>query len=144
MRVMAFRLLQWIWGLPQNLAGLLFLLWLGRQRHEQYHGAVITYVTGHSQLARRGCASLGMFIFMSAELSLEQRRMIRVHEYGHCIQSLLFGPLYLLLVGLPSLLWAAQYGARHRTKGIAYTSRYPENQANNLGRRVTGEEPICW
>jgi len=36
----------------------------------------------------------------------EYSNMLLVHEYGHTIQSLFFGSLYLLLVGAPSIMWS--------------------------------------
>jgi hypothetical protein len=35
------------------------------------------------------------------------------HEYGHSIQSKILGPLYLFIIGIPSLLWA-KLGKKHR------------------------------
>ncbi|MCU7947074.1 MAG: hypothetical protein KZQ72_10615, partial [Candidatus Thiodiazotropha sp. (ex Cardiolucina cf. quadrata)] len=32
---------------------------------------------------------------------------VLLHEYGHYLQSLLLGPLYLPLIGLPSICWAS-------------------------------------
>ena len=55
--------------------------------------------------------------------------------------------LFLPAVALPSVLWAARYSRRHRryaARGVRYTARYPEQQANRLGLRVTGDEPINW
>lgn len=45
--------------------------------------------------------SLGNYIIMSREDYGDGMR----HEYGHSVQSRILGPLYLLLIGLPSLLW---------------------------------------
>ena len=88
-----------------------------------------------------------------------------VHEYGHTVQSMILGPFYLLAVGLPSIIWARRWSKSQSTavpasvrsggeeklsrslkrrlklKGVRYTSRYPENWANILGRYSTGEEP---
>ena len=120
------------------------MLCLGKQKREHYHGALITHFSGHPELANRGCISLGMFVFMSDTLEQSRAQRICVHEYGHCVQSLIFGPFFLLVVGLPSIIWAARYSARHRLNGIAYTSRYPENNANYWGHLITGELPIDW
>ena len=35
----------------------------------------------------------------------ELSKRLLVHEYGHTIQSLIFGPLYLIVMGIPSTLW---------------------------------------
>lgn len=71
-------------------------------------------------------------------------RMLLVHEYGHTVQSLLLGPLYLIAVGLPSLLWSYLPGAARKRKegGASYFSVYPENWANRLGERVAREPSL--
>jgi len=72
----------------------------------------------------------------------ESKTGVRVHEYGHCIQSLILGPLYLIAVGLPSYLWANLPPLRklRREKGLSYYSVYPENWANALGEWATKEK----
>ena len=88
-----------------------------------------------------GCVSLGMFIFVGThkDTSRERAREIASHEYGHTLQSLLLGPLYLIAVGAPSFIWCRHYG-KHRgeyaARGISYYSRYPEKQATALGLRA--------
>ena len=88
-----------------------------------------------------GCVSLGMFIFVGThkDTSRERAREIASHEYGHTLQSLLLGPLYLIAVGAPSFIWCRHYG-RHRqeyaARGISYYSRYPEKQATALGLKA--------
>ena len=148
MRRFLFRLLQLTWGLPQTLAGfLLFLYWLPRaERRHGYHGAIVTeWKTG-------GGISLGLFVFIpqschpilreSRELTPEEsRQAVLVHEYGHCIQSLLLGPLYLIAVGVPSYLWAnlPRFRRMRREKKLSYYAVYPENWANALGEWAAKE-----
>ena len=78
-----------------------------------------------------------MFIFVGGRDG-KPHPDIAAHEYGHTFQSLLLGPLYLFLIGIPSSCWALRYrkhGAAYAAKGVAYTSRYPENWAESWGRR---------
>ena len=84
--------------------------------------------------------SLGLFIFTPQEEDFRTEQ-VRVHEYGHCIQSLMLGPLYLLAVGVPSYLWANLPALRkmRRETGRSYYSVYPENWANRLGEWATKE-----
>ena len=102
---------QLTWGLPQSCLG--FIVWCVyvRSPHAVYRGAVVTY------WPKRGAVSLGMFLFLPRPAyiasaspvsanELEKSRKLHAHEYGHSIQSLFFGPLYLLLIGIPSLAWA--------------------------------------
>jgi len=58
------------------------------------------------------------------------------HELGHTKQSRLLGPLYLPVVGLPSISRAA-YALVHREvtgkQWTGYYEGYPENWADRLG-----------
>ena len=51
---------QWLWGLPQNLAGLCLMLRHRKERHVWYHGSYMTFF--HTWC---GGVSLGMFTFVS-------------------------------------------------------------------------------
>ena len=145
-RLAAAVLIQWTWGLLQNLAGLVTLFLLGRQPRERYRTAVVTCY--HSRLlGSAGCFSLGMFIFIEGSIRGESLRRLKVHEYGHTVQSLILGPFFLIAAALPSALWNLRFSARrggYRAMGVRYSDRYPENWANRLGRRVTADEPIDW
>ena len=116
--------LQCTWGLPQTLAGAVLFLKYARCAHFRYREAVAT------EWPVPGGISLGLFIFLSD-------RSLCSHEYGHTLQSLMLGPLYLPVVGLPSLVWAAYY--KRRWSRRAYSSVFPENWAETLGRRVSGD-----
>lgn len=134
MKRILFTALQILWGFPQTLLGLfMYLYWLPRaQKHYVYHGAIITEWTAG------GGISLGLFVFVSEKA----RPGVVVHEYGHCIQSLMLGPLYLIAVGIPSYLWANLPALRkmRRETGRSYYSVYPENWANRLGEWATKEK----
>lgn len=146
-----FTLVQLIWGLPQSLLGFfLFLYWLPQAKTRYvYHGAVVTEWTAG------GGISLGLFVFVSEKASRymhggreltpeESRRGVLVHEYGHCIQSLMLGPLYLFAVGIPSYAWANLPALRklRREKGVSYYAVYPENWANSLGEWAAQEKSV--
>ncbi len=120
-----YALVQWLWGLPQTLLGLLvFLACPGRPR-SVHRGAVVTRWRG------RGGLSLGLFIFLPQGAG----DRLLAHEYGHTLQSLLLGPLYLPLVGLPSLIWAAlpALERRRQRRHISYYAFYTERWADRWG-----------
>ena len=119
MRRFLYILLQCTWGLPQTLAGAVLWLVFAGSRHFRYREAVAT------QWPLRGGISLGLFIFVSDTT-------LCYHEYGHTLQSLILGPLYLPFVGLPSLVWAGCYRLFRIRR--SYVSVYPENWAEHLGR----------
>lgn len=141
MRSALYTIMQAIWGFPQTALGGVLFLAHARKPHFRYHSAVVT--TWKSPKA----VSLGLFIFLpemhnptASKSNLDDKLL--VHEYGHTIQSLILGPLYLPIVGLPSLLWLnvpACTRYRQRT-GVSYYAFYTEHLANRLGELVLKEE----
>ncbi|MBP5606006.1 MAG: hypothetical protein J6X60_10770, partial [Ruminiclostridium sp.] len=65
------------------------------------------------------------------------------HEYGHSVQSVLLGPLYLPVIALPSSVWCmAPHCVRKRQHtGRSYYSFYTEKWANSIAGKITGSEP---
>lgn len=65
-----------------------------------------------------------------------------VHEYGHTIQSLILGPLYLIVMGIPSTLWGFLpcYVNKRQNEEVSYFDFFTEKWANLLGEKVTGEK----
>lgn len=128
---------QAIWGLPQTLVGVALYLAPGRScKRGRFRSAFVREWKQDAGL------SLGTFIF----LPRGSTRPLLIHEYGHTVQSLLLGPLYLPVVVLPSLLWAgipALRRLRARTR-YSYYRFYTESWANRLTSRVTGERPVGW
>lgn len=124
--------LQWSWGLVQNLAG--FLCWLAVSaggasvRRYRCRGAVVTEWPRYDSMA------IGMFIFFG-HWREEDRDRVLAHEFGHTIQSIILGPLYLPVIGLPSLLWAAvpAFSKLRRRKKLSYYSFYTEKWADRCG-----------
>lgn len=110
MKNVIYILIQCTWGLPQTLLGFIVLLINIKNKHYFYHGAIITERNVPSSV------SLGMFVFTTTNPMKDKRtknkipdeelsKRLLVHEYGHTIQSLIFGPLYLIVIGIPSTLW---------------------------------------
>ena len=138
-----YTLCQCTWGFFQTCCGaFLFLLHL-RDRHFCAGGAVVT------RWKHPASASLGLFIFIAEEpyphLQEEDlSRRLLVHEYGHTVQSLILGPLYLPVIFLPSCLWAALpwFRRRRREKRISYFSFYTERWANRLGEKALKERAM--
>ena len=121
--------LQWSWGIVQNIAGLILFLANVDKKHYLYNGAVAT-----DWNCKRGSVSLGMFIFISA--ADPDREFTKRHEYGHTLQSVILGPLYFLMIGLPSILWCAlpRCVNYRQQNGVSYYRFYTERWANKLAR----------
>ena len=130
MKTLLFRLWQWTWGLPQTVIGLVIYLICRNCPHDRYRGTVVTY------WKNRGSLGVGMFLFLGCD-----DPQVRVHEYGHSVQSLFLGPLFLPVIGIPSFVWCNFPACRRlrKEKGISYYSFYPERNANFLGRLITKE-----
>lgn len=136
MKRILFILLQCTWGAGQTLIGLGFFLAHLRCSHRMYRGCIDT------QWNRGGGLSLGLFIFTPPD-ARRNSEQVRVHEYGHAIQSLVLGPL-MLFVGIISVAWANLpcFVKLRRTKKIPYTACFVEMWASRWGELVTGEPAI--
>ena len=136
MKRFLFVFLQGTWGVLQSLLGVVIFLKERRCPHMIYRCCIDTHWDKHSGM------SLGLFIFTPREDSTDSSE-IRVHEYGHCIQSLVLGPFYLIF-GIISIFWAnlPYFKRLRREKHIPYTACFVESWASRWGERITGEKAI--
>lgn len=127
---------QLTWALPVNIVSVIpFLICKAKgYKQEKFQNAYITYVPWN-----QGGLSMGLFIFMKANHQSETWTFnTRVHEYGHCWQCLLLGPLYYLVVALPSAIWC-QFFQKYREKNnVSYYKLYCESWANAWGQKFSG------
>lgn len=116
------KVLRHFWQLPQHIVAWCIIA-CGAKYRGTFAGRRV-----YTQPMLRGC-SLGDFIFYAgSDLGTLG------HEAGHSRQSLIFGWLYLIVVGLPS--------AMNIMQGAGYYRVWPEKQANKLGDvviEVTGD-----
>lgn len=148
MKILYF-LIQWTWGILQTLLGGIVLLLNIRNKHFWYHGALVTVWKAKSSV------SLGMFVFITDEpyfyeklkdtyTTQELSNRLLVHEYGHTIQSLILGPLYLIIMGVPSTLWGflPNLNKKRKEQQISYFAFFTEKWANVLGEKITGKKSM--
>lgn len=135
-------IIQCTWGIIQTLAGFIIYLTSFGERHIFYKGSIATF------WKRSYGISLGLFIFIPPKARFynaekyhfkddEICERLVIHEYGHTIQSLILGPLYFLLVGLPSVIWGMV-----KKPEWSYFSFYSEKWANRLGEKCTGKKSM--
>ena len=74
-----------------------------------------------------------MFIFVYADFGKDTEHMLK-HEYGHTIQSKIVGPLFLLVIGLPSIIWAGLFRKYRQKNKISYYSLYTEKMSKQARR----------
>lgn len=118
-----------IWELPQKLLAAAVKKLSKAQLISEYNEAKIYYWKWS------GGMSLSNNIFVPFEQYNKTEYQINYvkHEYGHTIQSKILGPLYLFVIGLPSILWA-WLGENYRKKNkVSYYAFYTEKWANKLG-----------
>jgi hypothetical protein len=91
------------WELPQQLLGFLMGLccWMrGTIRSDHFFKGVL--FTETSSFGAGYGISLGNIVIHGPD----SPGALKQHEFGHCIQSRILGPFYLLVIGIPSFLWA--------------------------------------
>ncbi len=149
MRTFLYFLCQCTWGCLQTTPGFITFLLHIQCRHYFYHGAIIT------EWDNKSSVSLGLFVFVTNEPYFYEKlkddytmedlsQRLLVHEYGHAIQSLILGPLYLIVMGIPSTLWGflPYCNRKRKNKRISYFSFFTEKWANYLGEKVTGKKSM--
>ena len=124
---------QWTWGILQNIVGSCIYLFFRIKGcpHFKYQGALVTLWN-----IKSGSMSMGRYLFMDPSWKPYNHRLLS-HEYGHTIQSLMLGPLFLFVVGIPSILWAGlpYFEKMRKEKHMSYYDAYQEKWANHLGDR---------
>lgn len=118
--------IKFLWQLPQELLGFIYYMYL-RNKEEildicTFQGAIVF-------IKKTSCGSvtLGQHIFLSSKATDATVK----HEWGHTRQSLILGPLYLIIIGLPSIIWAATHKVIAPNK--SYYSFFTEHWADKLG-----------
>lgn len=112
-----------VWQLPQNILGIIFGLFVKKEvYHNHNYDDCVIYKTNS-----KGGITLGCFIYINKDIPSFQ--YIIKHEHGHVVQSQILGPLYLLVIGLPSLIWSCVYKL---FKNKSYYSFYTERWANKI------------
>lgn len=122
-------ILLWIWQLPQNLLGVIVLLFnkvLGCIKVRTIDSIDYYYVKHVNNCG----VSLGNYIFLDSDRCITENAVH--HEWGHQKQSLKYGWLYLLIIGLPSAIGNIYYRLAHKDN-IWYYSQWWERTADELG-----------
>ena len=121
--------------LPQNLLGLLIYLVNIKSVKRVYDSSLNVWYYTATHVSDKGI-SLGKYIFIDSdrEVTLNSIR----HERGHQKQSLYLGWLYLIVIGLPSLIRNIMNRTVHKKwsaerKYKWYYGHYPERWADKLG-----------
>lgn len=82
---------------------------------------------------------MGLFIFMKdrGEEPNPWSYNTRIHEYGHTWQCVLLGPLYYIVIALPSVIWCNFFENYRKKNNVSYYWLYCEAWANAWGQKAT-------
>ena len=120
--------LLFIWQLPRNLVALCWLPFAGRVRKIAYRNYCLA-LSGRLPKGGSG-VSLGNFAIISPQYA-DDEYTIRHELDGHTVDSKRLGPLYLLVIGIPSALHLLyiKWFAPHQSYDDFYTERWANRHA---------------
>lgn len=124
-------LILFIWQLPQHIVALIYFGYLVMMCKDlgvdsRYKQAIVI------PCVMRGAVTLGNYIFVG--LNSEYRKTVK-HELGHTIQSKILGPLYLIVIGIPSITYCGLRRLFPSLRKKNYYDFYTEILANNLSEK---------
>ena len=114
-------ILIWIWCFPQMVTGLIVKMITKAEKHGEFYHYTI----------KNGSVSLGEYVFLCP--AHQKKTSVKKHELGHRKQSRILGWLYLIVIGLPSFIWANCFEKYRQKHKIDYDVFYTERWANKLG-----------
>ena len=124
-------LILFIWQLPQHIVAIIYFGYLVMMCKDlgidsRYKQAIVI------PCVMRGAVTLGNYVF--AGLNSEYKKTIK-HELGHTIQSKILGPLYLIVIGIPSITYCGLRRLFPSLRKKNYYDFYTEKWANNLSEK---------
>ena len=124
-------LILFIWQLPQHIVALIYFGYLVMMCKDlgidsRYKQAIVI------PCIMRGAVTLGNYVFVG--LNSEYKETVK-HELGHTIQSKILGPLYLIVIGIPSITYCGLRRLFPSLRKKNYYDFYTEKWANNLSEK---------
>lgn len=128
------RALLMLWELPQNIIGALLFTFF-----RLFSDTIILDEDDSLEIfspRMRGAISLGNFRIYAYNYAFNSAwyvQLVRKHEKGHRKQSKWLGPFYLIVIGIPSIIWATLHSFCKPISKIDYYWFYTEKWANKIG-----------
>ena len=124
-------LILFIWQLPQHIVAIIYFGYLVMMCKDlgvdsRYKQAIVI------PCVMRGAITLGNYVFVG--LNSEYRKTVK-HELGHIIQSKILGPLYLIVIGIPSITYCGLRRLFPSLRKKNYYDFYTEKWANYLSEK---------
>lgn len=109
-------LIKLIWELPSNVVGFILMFFLGVDKIKFNKDKGILELT----MSPDGGITVGVFVFVGYDNSEETIK----HELGHVRQGWICGPLYLIVIGIPSFIWCCIYRRLGKSYDWFYTEKW--------------------
>lgn len=126
------KVFSYLWQLPQNACGIIWKYIKKDSIITKISSDDIKDVEAEAFLVKntKGAVTLGKYIFI--DQSYTDKTYTIKHECGHVKQSKILGPLYLIVIGIPSILhaWISDYIGCDKEEG--YSHFYTEKWADKL------------
>lgn len=143
--ILLFYTLSFTWGIVYTIVGLFVLLYFVLFKYDKISILIIAgRICIRTDGKYWGGISLGIVYIVDARNSYR----LHVHELGHTVQHIMFGPLFIPLVAIPSVI-RANLRKKYRKflydkngKYIEYDSVWFEGQATRLGEKYFSETVI--
>ena len=124
-------LILFIWQLPQHIIAIIYFGYLVMMCKDlgvdsRYKQAIVI------PCVMRGAVTLGNYVFVG--LNSDYRETVK-HELGHTIQSKILGPLYLIVIGIPSITYCGLRRLFPSLRKKNYYDFFSEKWANNLSEK---------
>ena len=124
-------LILFILQLPQHIVALIYFGYLVMMCKDlgvdsRYKQAIII------PCIMRGAVTLGNYVFVG--LNSDYRETVK-HELGHTIQSKILGPLYLIVIGIPSITYCGLRRIFPSLRKKNYYDFFSEKSANYLSEK---------
>ena len=125
-------IIMYLWQLPQNIIGVIVFY-----IYATFSDVIVidegTSVSVYTSI--KGGLSLGAFNFLQRGYYRNPSKYVTktiLHTEGHRKQSRILGPLYLLVIGLPSVIWEALRTCFKYFRNKDYYSFFTEKWADKL------------
>lgn len=118
-----------LYQLPQLLTGLIGLaIFHNYEWYTNEYSGIKVLKVNKGNFIGGACFSSGPIIFVTPNCDEE----IVKHETGHSFQSIILGPLFHIVISIPSICLFWYKKLTHKDKKWYYNN-FPENWANSLG-----------
>ena len=124
-----------IWQITQWLTGIIGLIVFHNcELYRNKEAGITVFKVNKGDFNGGACFSSGPIIFVTPYCDEE----VKKHETGHSWQSIIFGPLFHIVVSIPSIILFCIRRSKNKSREWYY-SHWPENNANYMGHVKTDE-----